>query len=605
MSSVQRRQQPVDVSKENGGARVQQQQDVMQSRGGKMSSRLDTPTVTGAARIVPSRYRQTPQSLLRASSTSNPGFASVSAAAKLLQEAIATPLNPCAVSNGDGAIVHKKLSKVSTSNDADGCASAAATESNSCPNSPVCTQRKQQQIKFPKEHGSTRVQQQQLADVLQSKSSKTSSRLDTPTVTGAARIVPSRYRTPQSLHRHGPTNNPGGTLVSAADKLLREATATPVNPCTLSQDDGALISRKLSKVSTSHDVDSGATATTKGSSCPSSPVCTQITKGSSGPSSPVCTQSNKTRTLSAVRSSMPEIDRCLTERNRDNNNKTFDDCSSYKSASSTCARSLHLPAANNENSSSWLSLKPTDMFASIPSRSSFKMGSLCLPPHPSSNKLGADARKVRKGFSDQEDVHSFKLLYNRYLQWRFVNAKAETSMNSQRQDSERRLYSFAHQLTDLRDAVHQKRAELEYLQRIKTLSTILEAQSPCLEEWANLEEDYSTSLSGTTSALRNCSLRLPISAEVQVNTRELGDALNSSTKVMEMIGLQIQNFMQKAEETESLISELARVSGVERALVEECGDLLLKTYISQVTEWSLRGQMIQMHRDNLYQVQKE
>lgn len=302
---------------------------------------------------------------------------------------------------------------------------------------------------------------------------------------------------------------------------------------------------------------------------------------------------------------MPEIDRCLTERNRDNNNKTFDDCSSYKSASSTCARSLHLPAANNENSSSWLSLKPTDMFASIPSRSSFKMGSLCLPPHPSSNKLGADARKVRKGFSDQEDVHSFKLLYNRYLQWRFVNAKAETSMNSQRQDSERRLYSFAHQLTDLRDAVHQKRAELEYLQRIKTLSTILEAQSPCLEEWANLEEDYSTSLSGTTSALRNCSLRLPISAEVQVNTRELGDALNSSTKVMEMIGLQIQNFMQKAEETESLISELARVSGVERALVEECGDLLLKTYISQVTEWSLRGQMIQMHRNNLHQVQKE
>lgn len=302
---------------------------------------------------------------------------------------------------------------------------------------------------------------------------------------------------------------------------------------------------------------------------------------------------------------MPEVDRCLTERNRDNNSRTFDDCSSYKPASSSCARSLHLPTAGNENSSSWLSLKPNDMFASIPSRSSFKMGSLCLPPHPTSNKLGPDARKGRKGFCDQEDVHSFKLLYNRYLQWRFANARAEASMHSQRQDNEGRLYSFAHQLSGLREAVHRKRAELGYLKRIKTLSTILEAQLPCLEEWANLEEDYSTSLSGTTGALRNCSLRLPISAEVQVNTRELGEALNSSTKVMEMIGLQIQNFMQKAEETESLISELARVSGVERALVEECGDLLLKTYISQVTEWSLRGQMIQMHRDNLYQVQKE
>uniref|UniRef100_A0A0V0H271 Putative ovule protein n=1 Tax=Solanum chacoense TaxID=4108 RepID=A0A0V0H271_SOLCH len=178
-------------------------------------------------------------------------------------------------------------------------------------------------------------------------------------------------------------------------------------------------------------------------------------------------------------------------------------------------------------------------------------------------------------------------------------------MHSQRHDSQSKLYSFAQQLSDLRKSVSQKRAKLGVLRRIKTLSTILESQLPCLGEWANLEEDYSTSLSGTTDALRNCSLRLPIGTEVHVDVRELGDALSSSTKVMEMIGLQIQNFMQKAEETESLISELARVSGGEKALVEECGDLLMKTYISEVTEWSLRGQMIQMHQNNLYQVQKE
>ncbi|XP_055816999.1 protein ENDOSPERM DEFECTIVE 1-like [Solanum dulcamara] len=593
MSTVQRRQHPVDVSKENGGARLQQQQipDVMQSRGVKMSSRTDSPIVTGAARIIPSRYRQTPQSLLRSSSTSNPGYTSVSAATKLLQEVTGTPINPCAVSSGDGAIVHKKLSRVSASNAVDGCA-AAASESTSCPNSPVCTQRKQQQIKVPKENGGTRAHQQQLADALQSKSSKISSRLDTPTMTGASRVVPSRYKfTPQSLHRHCPTNNPGAA-VSAADKLFREVTATPINPCAVSQDDGALISRKLSKVSTSPYVDSCATgtATNKGSSCPSSPLCIQ---------------NNKTRTLSAMRSSMSEIDRCLTERNRDNNSSSIDDCSSYKSASSTCARSLHLPTASNENSSSWLSLKQNDMSASIPSRSSFKMGSICLPPHPTSNKLGPDARKGKKGFSDQGDVHSLKLLYSHYLQWRFANAKAEASMHSQREESQSKLYSFAHQLSDLRKSVNQKRTELGFLRRIKTLSTILESQSSCLEEWAKLYEDYSTSLSGTTDALRNCSLRLPVGAEVHVDIRELGDALSSSTKVMEMIGLQIQNFMQKAEETESLISELARVSGGEKALVEECGDLLLKTYISQVTEWSLRGQMIQMHQNNLYQVQEE
>lgn len=38
----------------------------------------------------------------------------------------------------------------------------------------------------------------------------------------------------------------------------------------------------------------------------------------------------------------------------------------------------------------------------------------------------------------------------------------------------------------------------------------------------------------------------------------------------------------QAEETETLISELARLTGGEKALVEECGDLLSNTYTSQV-----------------------
>lgn len=38
----------------------------------------------------------------------------------------------------------------------------------------------------------------------------------------------------------------------------------------------------------------------------------------------------------------------------------------------------------------------------------------------------------------------------------------------------------------------------------------------------------------------------------------------------------------QAEEVEMLISELAKVTGMERALIEECGDLLSKTQAFQV-----------------------
>ena len=197
---------------------------------------------------------------------------------------------------------------------------------------------------------------------------------------------------------------------------------------------------------------------------------------------------------------MYEIDRCCTERNRDG---SVDECSSCKSVSSTCSRSLHLPTVNNKNSSSWLSLTQNYIFSS---RSSFKIGGLCFPPHPTSSKLGADARKGMKGFSDQGDVHLLKFLYNHHLQWRFANAKAEASMHYQRHESQSKLYSFAKQLSDLRKSVSQKRAEFGVLRRIKTLYTIVESKLSCFYEWANLEEDYSTSLSGTTDALRICSL---------------------------------------------------------------------------------------------------
>jgi hypothetical protein len=43
-----------------------------------------------------------------------------------------------------------------------------------------------------------------------------------------------------------------------------------------------------------------------------------------------------------------------------------------------------------------------------------------------------------------------------------------------------------------------------------------------------------------------------------------------------------EHFLMQAEETEHLISEVARVTGGERGLIEECGDLLSVTYNSQV-----------------------
>ncbi|KAJ8759670.1 hypothetical protein K2173_009757 [Erythroxylum novogranatense] len=276
---------------------------------------------------------------------------------------------------------------------------------------------------------------------------------------------------------------------------------------------------------------------------------------------------SSTRSLPDLRSSMPEADmlpnvssRLLTERNVNRPIGTTPADSSKTISASPCSRSLNLKTVRQLTGS-------------------VKTPGLPLPPMKVTNDGGKKSRK-------EEDVHNLKMLHNRYLQWRYANAKAEASMQNQRKESERNLYSLAVKLSELSESVKRKRIELGILHRVKTISTIVEAQMPYLDEWSDLEADYSVSLSEATQALLNTSLRLPTSGNVRIDVKEVEETLNCATKMMESIAMNTQSFMPKAQETELLASELARVTGGERGLVEECG----------VEECSLRGQLIQLQR---------
>lgn len=42
-------------------------------------------------------------------------------------------------------------------------------------------------------------------------------------------------------------------------------------------------------------------------------------------------------------------------------------------------------------------------------------------------------------------------------------------------------------------------------------------QTPCLEQWSAIEEEYSTSVSQTIQAFSNASLRLPLDGDIMVS----------------------------------------------------------------------------------------
>ncbi|CAH8265910.1 unnamed protein product [Arabidopsis lyrata] len=248
-----------------------------------------------------------------------------------------------------------------------------------------------------------------------------------------------------------------------------------------------------------------------------------------------------------------------------------------------------------------LSSDDSSLFRDVRASLSLKNGvGLSLPPVAPNSKIQADTKKQKKVLGQQADIHSLKLLHNRYLQWRFANANAEVKTQSQKAQAERMFYSLGLKMSELSDSVQRKRIELQHLRRVKAVTEIVESQTPSLEQWSVLEDEFSNSLLETTEALLNASLRLPLDSKIKVETKELAEALVVASKSMEGIVQNIGNLVPKTQEMETLMLELARVSSIEKASIEDCRVAMLKTHSSQIEECYLRSQLIQ-HQKKCHQ----
>lgn len=99
------------------------------------------------------------------------------------------------------------------------------------------------------------------------------------------------------------------------------------------------------------------------------------------------------------------------------------------------AKAFNTPTASPLSRS--LSSDDASMFRDVRASLSLKNGvGLSLPPVAPNSKIQADTKKQKKALGQQADIHSLKLLHNRYLQWRFANANAEVKTQSQKAQAE-------------------------------------------------------------------------------------------------------------------------------------------------------------------------
>ncbi|XP_057732662.1 QWRF motif-containing protein 2 isoform X1 [Arachis stenosperma] len=216
---------------------------------------------------------------------------------------------------------------------------------------------------------------------------------------------------------------------------------------------------------------------------------------------------------------------------------------------------------------------------------------------PSILSFSADVRRGKIGEDRIFDAHTLRLLYNRYAQWRFVNARADATFMVQKLSAERHLWNAWVTISELRHSVILKRIKLVLLRQKLKLTSILKGQISYLEEWAHLDRDHANSLLGATEALKASTLRLPVVEKAVADVPNLKDALGSAVDVMQAMASSIYSLSSKqVEETNCLVAEIVKVTSKERFLLEQCKDFLSSLAAMQVKDCSLRTHMLQLSR---------
>uniref|UniRef100_A0A803MKK0 QWRF motif-containing protein 2 n=1 Tax=Chenopodium quinoa TaxID=63459 RepID=A0A803MKK0_CHEQI len=193
-------------------------------------------------------------------------------------------------------------------------------------------------------------------------------------------------------------------------------------------------------------------------------------------------------------------------------------------------------------------------------RSSIGSSVGCSPwDTPSVLSFAVDVRRGKVGENRIVDAHQLRLLYNRQLQWRFVNARADAALSAQRQN-----------------------AEMAYL-----------------EEWSLLDKDHSNSLLGATEALKASTLRLPVVGGATADIQSVKEAVGSAVDVMQSMASSTCSLLTKVEEVNSLVAELSNIATKERVLLEKSKEVLSMLAAMQVKDCSLRTHTLQLNRSHL------
>ncbi|KAM3697344.1 hypothetical protein ACJW31_06G105300 [Castanea mollissima] len=225
--------------------------------------------------------------------------------------------------------------------------------------------------------------------------------------------------------------------------------------------------------------------------------------------------------------------------------------------------------------------------------------------------MGLDLFKTKKSLSNSmpvvvlgnlETVHQLRMLHNRWVQWRYANARAEAVNWSIANQAERNLLYAWDGLTKLQHSVVQKKLQFQKEKLDMKLNFVLYSQIKLLEAWGDMERQQLSAVSRTKECLHSVVCRVPLidgaKVDTQLATFTIGNAVDFTASIKSMLTC----LATSAEKTVVLLSKLAKVVAQEKLVLEHCLELLRTISTLEFEERRLRCSIIQL---KLWQQQQQ
>ncbi|KAK7271563.1 hypothetical protein RJT34_27570 [Clitoria ternatea] len=179
------------------------------------------------------------------------------------------------------------------------------------------------------------------------------------------------------------------------------------------------------------------------------------------------------------------------------------------------------------------------------------------------SESGSGVAKVLKYFKtkkvpkvQEEEYHRFKILHNRLLQWRFINARAMVAMANVQNVAEIQLFGVWVRMVIIRKIIIEKRNEWRKVKHVMKVYLVLEGQLPFLIEWAKLERRNEESIGRLTRKLSALSNILPLTQGLKGDTDSVSEALITANKVLESIESLLTKYQTQVERVLYQVTEL-------------------------------------------------